>query len=112
MLSLILVTAVVELPVAAVEARIELDYLSLVRWEHHRTHYLAVTFLVLAASCKKNKTCECVQKYDGVNGAWEEVHGTTEIKASKKDAAAQCDALEGEPQIIFTETYWLECELK
>ena len=76
----------------------------------------SLIFAVLLAgafiSCKKNHTCTCTEHYEGADSSWTQMYGDTIFKASEKKAEDLCNGLDGEPQTILTETYWLDCELK
>jgi len=69
-----------------------------------------LTFSIVA--CKKDRTCICTEFYDGASTSWTEERDTIFIKMSKKEANEKCNGLDGETQVIFTETYGLDCELK
>ena len=63
-------------------------------------------------SCKKDYTCECNEYYEGASTTWNKYYGETIINATEKKAEQECNDMEGEPQTVATETYWLDCELK
>jgi len=69
-------------------------------------------FLLMLISCKKDYTCECTEYYEGASSSWSKFYADTVITYSHKKAIEACDALDGIPQTVSTETYWLDCELK
>lgn len=72
---------------------------------------LVAAFLLV--SCKKTYVCVCTEFYNGADTSWTDVRGEREFEYRKeKDAAAECDKLDGETQTYMTEEYGLNCELK
>lgn len=72
-----------------------------------------IAALVLLTSCKKTYVCICTEFYNGADTSWTDVRGEREFEYRKeKDAAAECDKLDGQTQTYLTESYGLNCELK
>lgn len=66
--------------------------------------------LVLATSCKKNRTCGCTSNYSGADTTWV---ATSEIiieKSTKKDAEETCDSNDKSTSLL-TETLVVDCSL-
>ncbi len=69
--------------------------------------------ILFSFGCKKEYTCECVDYYTGADTSWTNVKGERDFLVKKEEeAVAQCDELDGTPQIYYTEEYGLDCELK
>lgn len=64
--------------------------------------------------CIKNKsiTCTCTEFYNGANTNWSIDTDTIFNNITEAEATSKCNALDGETQVILTETYGLDCELK
>jgi len=74
---------------------------------------LAISMVLLFASCTKDFTCECVETYEGAEESYTKTISTTEINDTKKQEAEEtCNAMDEPEQTIFTETRSVDCELK
>lgn len=70
------------------------------------------SFCLFLSACKRDYSCECTEYYEGADTSWSKFHADTVLTYKKKEVDEACDALDGEKQTYFTESYWLDCEVK